>query len=49
MEVTKCLQRKGDKIKMAIIPKKSEIKKGDCIAIIKLEEEDIKKYGIERS
>lgn len=41
MEVTKLLER-TDGIKYAIIPKKSEIKKGDCIVIIKLTEEDIK-------
>jgi len=41
MEVTKLLERK-DGIKYAIIPMKSEIQKGDCIAIIKLTEEDIK-------
>lgn len=37
MEVTKCLQRTDD-IKYAIIPKKSDIEKGDPVAIIKLEE-----------
>ena len=41
MEVTKCLERK-DKIKYAIIPRKSDIAKGDAIAIIKLDEEEIK-------
>jgi hypothetical protein len=44
VEVTKCLER-GDGIKYAIIPKKSDIKKGECIAIIKMNEEEIKKYG----
>lgn len=32
MEVVKCLQRK-DGIKMAIIPKSSQIKKGDFVLI----------------
>ena len=41
MEVTKLLERKYG-IKYAIIPMKSKIQKGDCIAIIKLTEEDIK-------
>ena len=41
MEVTKCLLR-TDGIKYCIIPKKSNIEKGDSIAIIKLNEEDIK-------
>jgi hypothetical protein len=40
MEVTKCLER-GDGIKMVIVPKKSEIKKGDCVAIIKLNEKEV--------
>jgi hypothetical protein len=40
MEVTKVLERK-DGIKYVIIPKKSDLNKGDCIAIIKLNEEDI--------
>ena len=43
MEVTKCLER-TDKIKYAIIPKKSDIKKGDPLAIIKLNEEELKKW-----
>lgn len=44
MEVTKCLERK-DKIKYCVIPKNSDILKGDAIAIIKLNEEEIKIYG----
>jgi hypothetical protein len=38
IEIRKVLERK-DGIKMVIIPKKSEIKKGDYVRIIKLEEE----------
>jgi len=41
-EVTKCLIR-TDGIKYAIIPKKSEIQKGDALMIIKLNEQDILK------
>ncbi len=44
MEVTKCLERK-DGIKMAIIPKKSNILKDDCIAIIKLNEKEVLNNG----
>ena len=42
MEVRKCLER-TDGIKYVIIPKKSDIKKGDPIAIIKLDEKEVKK------
>ena len=45
MEVTKCLERK-DKIKYCIIPKKSDIKKDDAIAIIKLNEKEIMKEAM---
>lgn len=41
METTKCLERK-DGIKYSIIPKKSLIKKGDSVAIIKLDEDKLK-------
>ena len=34
MEVSKCLERK-DGVKMTIIPKKSDIKKGDPVLITK--------------
>jgi hypothetical protein len=44
MEVTKCLERK-DKIKMVIVPKKSSISKGDCVAIIKLDEKEVLENG----
>lgn len=37
IEIRKVLERK-DGIKMVIIPKKSKIKKGDYVRIIKLEE-----------
>lgn len=47
METTKCLQR-TDGIKYAIIPKKSDIQKGDSIAIIKLNEEEVLNNGKER-
>lgn len=43
MEVTKCLQR-TDGIKYAIIPKKSDINKGDAIAISKLDEKEVKEW-----
>ena len=42
MEVTKCLER-TDGIKYAIIRKKSDIKKGDNIGIVKINEEEVKK------
>jgi hypothetical protein len=45
MEVTKCLQRKGDGAKMVIVPKHSDIVKGDCVAIIKLNESEVKQYA----
>lgn len=48
MEVTKCLRRK-DGIKLAIIPKKSKIRKGDCIAIIKLEEKEVREWEKKKS
>lgn len=38
-EVKKVLERK-DGIKMVIIPKQSQLKKGDWVKIIKLEEEE---------
>jgi len=41
MEVTKCLGRK-DGIKYAIIPKKSDIVKGDAIMITKINEKEVK-------
>ena len=41
MEVTKILERK-DGIKYCIVPKKSKIKKADCVAVIKIEEEKIR-------
>ena len=43
MEVTKCLQR-TDGIKYAIIPKKSDINKGDAIAITKINPEEVKEW-----
>ncbi len=39
MEIRKCLERK-DGVKMVIVPKKSDIKKGDYVKI-----EKIKKKG----
>jgi hypothetical protein len=42
MEVTKCLER-TDGIKYAIIPKKSDIQKGDPIMIIKINEKEVLK------
>lgn len=47
METTKVLERK-DGIKYTIIPKKSQIKKSDCVAIIKLNEEEIKKEALKK-
>jgi len=42
MELAKCLQRK-DGIKYLIIRKNSDIKKGDNLMIIKVNEEEVEK------
>jgi len=39
MEIRKVLERK-DGVKMAIVPKNSDIKKGDYVKIIKMEEKE---------
>ena len=43
MEIRKCLERK-DGVKMVIVPKKSDIRKGDYICIEKLSKKEIKEY-----
>lgn len=48
MEVAKCLER-TDGIKYAIIRKSSDIKKGDPIAIIKLEEKEVRENDRKRT
>jgi len=44
MEIRKVLERK-DKVKMVIIPKKSEIRKDDLVGVIKLNEREVEKYA----
>lgn len=41
MEIRKVLERK-DGVKMVIVPKDSEIKKGDYIMITKVDEKEVK-------
>ena len=42
MEIRKCLERK-DGVKMVIVPKKSDIKKGDYVRIEKIMKKEVKK------
>ena len=47
MEIKKCLQR-TDGIKYVIVPKESEINKGDDVALIKIDEEEVKQNAKRR-
>ncbi len=40
MEIRKCLERK-DGVKMVIVPKKSDIKKGDYVKIEKIRKKEV--------
>jgi len=48
LEIKKVLER-GDGVKMIIVPKGSDIIKGDYVGIIKLNEKEVKKYGREKN
>ena len=43
MEIRKVLERK-DKVKMVIIPKKSDIIKDDMVGVIKLNKKEVEEY-----
>lgn len=44
MEIRKCLERK-DGVKMVIVPKNSDIKKGDYVKIEKIKKKEVKNNG----